>query len=194
MKENQKPKDMTSDWKKELPMKITLSRIFLVPIIVVCMGQQDFYWRLSATLLFICGSITDYYDGYFARKYQATSDMGKFMDPIADKILVTSVLIMLLARNSIDPYMVIITLVRDTLIGGIRSIAAKNQIVIDAKSAGKIKTALQMVAIPAIILGPIPNVSIWLHKIGYILLWISTILSLTSGIEYYISYRKSTRH
>jgi len=96
-------------------------------------------------------SVTDYFDGYFARKYQAVSNFGKFMDPIADKILVTSVLTMLLAMGKIDAWMVIIILARDNFIGGIRSVAAADQIVIDAKPAGKWKTAMQMVAIPIVI-------------------------------------------
>ena len=75
-------------------------------------------------------SITDYYDGYFARKYNAISNMGKFMDPVADKILVSSTLVMLLFLNRIDPYMVILILTRDTYIGGLRAIAAADQFVI----------------------------------------------------------------
>lgn len=145
-----------------------------------------------AAALFIVASISDYYDGYFARKYNSVSNMGKFMDPIADKILVTSILVMLIPTERIDPIMVVVILARDTFIGGIRSVAAADGVVIDAKPTGKWKTALQMIAIPAVIIG-----DIWLgvnfEKIGYGVLWISVVLSVTSGIQYYLGYLKSRK-
>lgn len=169
-----------------------MSRIFTVPIIVALLYPNELYYNLAAAALFILSSITDYYDGYFARKYNAISTMGKFMDPIADKILVTSVLVMLVPSFRIDPLMVIIILARDTFIGGIRSIAATDQIIIDAKPTGKWKTALQMVAIPAVMIDQ-TAFGIPFEKIGYWVLWISVILSVTSGFEYYWGYLKSKR-
>ncbi len=171
-------------------MWITMSRIFTVPVIVALLYPNELYYNLAAAVLFIISSISDYYDGYFARKYNAISTMGKFMDPIADKILVTSVLVMLIPSFRIDPLMVIIILARDTFIGGIRSIAATDQIIIDAKPTGKWKTALQMVAIPAVIIDQ-TVFGIPFEKIGYWVLWISVILSVTSGFEYYWGYLKS---
>jgi len=189
--------DSTSprDWRKKLPMWITLSRIALVLPILTLMNLETLTLRIAACLLFIIASITDYYDGYFARKYNAISNMGKFMDPVADKILVSAILIMLVVHKWIDPYMVVLIITRDTLIGGLRSVAAADQIVIDAKPAGKWKTALQMSAIPFLILGPDAwnNLStpLPLHHWAYFALWISTILSLTSGWEYYQGYLKA---
>jgi len=182
-----------SEWQKKLPMRITLSRIFAVPLVVAAMWPAELHWNIVAAILFILASITDYYDGYFARKYNAVSSMGKFMDPIADKILVTSVLAMLLSQGKVDVMMVILILARDNFIGGIRSVAAADQIIIDAKPAGKWKTAMQMVALPIVIIGQITPWLPYFDKIGYGILWVSVILSITSGIEYYLGYLKSRK-
>ena len=181
-----------NNWKKSLPMWITLSRIFIVPVIVVLMTPNHLAGNVAAAVLFMLASVTDYYDGYFARKYNAISNMGKFMDPIADKILVTSILVMLVPTNRIEPLMVIIILARDNFIGGLRSVAAADQIIIDAKPAGKWKTALQMVAIPAVIIDQ-RWLGIPFEKIGYWVLWISVVLAVTSGIEYYLGYVKAKK-
>lgn len=191
-----------AEWQKKFPMQITLSRMFLMPFIVACLYPDQLIWNVTAAVLFILASITDYFDGYYARKWNAVSNEGKFMDPIADKVLVTGVLVMLLAMHRIDVFMVILILVRDTYIGGIRSVAAADQIIIAAKPAGKWKTALQMSAIPAVmvdnfqewITNPVwAEYSRWIGKIGYGVLWISVILSITSGIEYYLGYQKEKR-
>ncbi|MEN0059052.1 MAG: CDP-diacylglycerol--glycerol-3-phosphate 3-phosphatidyltransferase, partial [Bdellovibrio sp.] len=144
---------VVTEFQKKLAMRITISRIFAVPIVVALMWPDTLLWNIAAAGGFMLASLTDYYDGYFARKYNAVSNFGKFMDPIADKILVTSVLAMLLAQGKIDVWMVIIILARDNFIGGIRSIAAADQVIIAAKPAGKWKTAMQMVAIPVVIIG-----------------------------------------
>ena len=180
------------NWKKQLPMWITMSRIFAAIPIIALLFPDRVILNVIAAVLFILASISDYYDGYFARKFNAISNMGKFMDPIADKILVTSVLVMMIPTKRIDPVMVTILLVRDTLIGGIRSVAAADQIIIAAKPAGKWKTALQMVAIPAVMIGDV----LWgipFDRIGYYVLWVSVVLSVTSGIEYTYEYLKSRK-
>jgi CDP-diacylglycerol--glycerol-3-phosphate 3-phosphatidyltransferase len=142
-------------------MMITISRMLFVPVIVGFLIPDQIWMNVTAALLFMAASVTDYFDGFYARKYNAVSNMGKFMDPIADKVLVTSILVMLSAAQKIDPLMVIVILARDTLIGGLRSVAAADGIVIDAKSAGKWKTALQMVAIPAVMIEDI----LWGHTL-----------------------------
>lgn len=186
------PQSIT-EWQKNLPTRITMSRVCAVPLIVGAMWPNTLQWNIVAALCFMLASVTDYFDGYYARKYHAVSNFGKFMDPIADKILVTSVLTMLLAMGKIDAWMVIIILARDNFIGGIRSVAAADQVVIDAKPAGKWKTAMQMVAIPIVIVSHgIPDL-VQLDKVGYGVLWISVILSITSGIEYYVGYMRSSK-
>lgn len=180
------------EWQKKLPMWITFSRMLMAPVIVALLFPNELWLNVSAAVLFMIASITDYWDGYFARKFKAVSNMGKFMDPIADKVLVTSILVFLIPSQKIDPIMVIIILARDTLIGGLRSVAAESQIIIDAKPAGKWKTALQMIAIPAVMIDQ-PVLGIHFEKIGYWTLWVSVVLSITSAIEYTLGYFKAKK-
>jgi len=202
-----KSKDM-QNWQKKLPMQLTMSRVYVVPVILLMMWPKTLIWNIAAAILFILSSITDYYDGHFARKFGAVSTMGKFMDPVTDKILVSSVLIALTALGKVDPYLVVILLARDTLIGGIRSIAATDQVVIAAKASGKWKTGLQMGAIPAVMIADFHLSSYccspidWSHWrsylhlvgwVGYILLWGSVILSLTSGYEYFQIFKSQSK-
>ena len=183
------------NWKKKLPNILTFSRIFLtIPIVAVLFSPQLEY-RFVAALLFVLASFTDYFDGYFARKYQVVSTAGKLMDPIGDKILVTSTLIMLVHLDKISPILVILLFSRDLLIGGIRAAAAADNVIISARSFGKWKTALQMACLPTLILSwdvfglPLTTISVW----G---LWLSVVLSTISGVQYTLSYgrilKKST--
>jgi CDP-diacylglycerol--glycerol-3-phosphate 3-phosphatidyltransferase len=116
--------------------------------------------------------------------------MGKFMDPIADKILVSSILIMLITKQRVDPYMVLVLLARDTFIGGIRAVAAAENIIIDARAAGKWKTALQMGAIPVLIYGHDLK-SLPAMQPAYWILWLTVVLSVISGVDYYQGYRRA---
>ncbi len=177
-------------WQKNLPMWLTLSRmIFAIPI-AVFMNSPELGTRIATAVLFIIASSTDYYDGYFARKWNAMTNWGKFMDPIADKILVTTILVMFIPAGKIATWMVIILVCRDLVIGGLRSIAAADGLVISAGQGGKWKTALQMIAIPAVMIGyelfDIPFVTI-----GNLMLWVSTVLSLTSAAQYFWLYEKA---
>ena len=113
--------------------------------------------------------------------------MGRFMDPIADKILVLGAIIMLLDMGRVDPIMVFLFLARDIFIGGLRSVAAANNIIISAKPFGKWKTAFQMLAIPLLLIYE-PVFAIPIADIGYYALWVSVGLSLISGAEYTIGY------
>jgi CDP-diacylglycerol--glycerol-3-phosphate 3-phosphatidyltransferase len=179
-------------WKKKLPMWLTWARIGLSPVIVVLLLFTEPTYGYLASALFILASITDWFDGYLARLYKAETTMGKFMDPIADKILVASVLIMLLPLGRVDPVMVLILLVRDILIGGIRSVAAADGVVIAAKNAGKWKTALQMIGIPAILIHT-PVFGFPVHGLGIALLWISVVFSLISGVQYTLLYFRAAK-
>lgn len=180
-------------------MQLTMSRVYVVPLIIVLLNQSRFFFAILAALLFIASSITDYFDGYFARKWKLVSNLGKFMDPVTDKILVLGVLIFLIYKGFVDPYVVILLTVRDTFIGGIRAVASADQIIIDAKSSGKWKAGLQMGAIPALILGKSYHGQYdsefftpffeWVGHIGYGLLWASSLLSVVSAIEYYNIYK-----
>lgn len=180
-------------WKKELPMWLTWSRMAVCPIFLFSISSHQPIWGWISAVLFMLASATDWLDGHFARRYNASSNMGKFMDPIADKVLVATVLIMLIPSHRVGPILVILLLTRDILIGGIRSIAAADQLIIDAKPAGKWKTGLQMVSIPALLLPTGALGGLPLEVIGLGLLWISVILSLVSGYQYVQMYRESRR-
>lgn len=180
-------------WQKSLPTLITFSRVVLMPFIIAAMLPQSSLWSFVAAFLFIIASLTDYFDGFYARKWNLVSNWGKFMDPIADKVLVTGILVMLLHQNRIDPFAVIILLSRDTFIGGIRSIAAADNVIIDAKQAGKWKTALQMICIPALMLEGEGGFFSIAAKVGFAALWVSVVLSLTSGWDYYRAYLAGTK-
>lgn len=177
-------------WKKKLPMMLTWARMAVCPLFIPLLSLRDPVWGWVASGIFIAASITDWFDGYYARKFNAISNLGKFMDPIADKILVATILILLLPTGRIDPTVVIVILARDILIGGIRSVAAADNVIIDAKATGKWKTALQMIAIPALLIHT-PLMGFPFAESGRILLWVSALLSLFSGYQYVQLYRRS---
>ena len=179
-------------WKKKLPMALTWGRMAVCPFFILLMIPSDPIWGWVASALFIIASITDWFDGYLARKYNVISNLGKFMDPIADKILVATVLILLLPSGRVDPIVVILVLARDILIGGIRSVAAADNVIIDAKPTGKWKTALQMGAIPALLINT-PLFGLPIAEIGRALLWVSAVLSLISGYQYIQLYNENRK-
>ncbi len=179
-------------WKKKLTIALTWGRMAVCPFFILLMIPSDPIWGWVASALFIIASITDWFDGYLARKYNVISNLGKFMDPIADKILVATVLILLLPSGRVDPIVVILVLARDILIGGIRSVAAADNVIIDAKPTGKWKTALQMGAIPALLINT-PLFGLPIAEIGRALLWVSAVLSLISGYQYIQLYNENRK-
>lgn len=179
-------------WKLKLPMWLTWARMAVCPLFVPLIWADKGAYNWIAAFLFIAASITDWADGYYARKFGAISNMGKFMDPIADKVLVATVLIMLVQQGKINALLVILLLNRDIIIGGIRSVAAADNVIIDAKAAGKWKTAMQMVAIPALLVGN-PLFGVPLYEIGGVLLWVSVILSIISGVQYVRIYLENSK-
>lgn len=168
---------------KKLPLILTVARILVTFPVAILLILNNSTANIVAVVLFVLASITDYYDGYFARKYDAVTNLGKFLDPVADKILVSSILIILLYQLKIDPWMVILFVTRDTLVGGIRAAASADGLVIPAQTTGKWKAALQMIAIPFMMLNEL-HPSIPHQKLGYGLLWFSVLLSLISGWDY----------
>ncbi len=174
---------------KQLPMIATYGRMVLaIPLIILIkLGSPWSIW--PAAILFILASLTDWLDGYWARKYNCESAMGKFMDPIADKILVLAALIMLLELGLLPSILVILLISRDIYIGGLRSVAAANQVIIAAKPFGKWKTGFQMIGIPCLLLSPEVDLKpLPLESLGLYALWFSLALSLISGVQYTWAY------
>ena len=175
--------------KLTFPDWLTVLRFVLTIPILALTYHKDMVMDSLALGLYIVAAITDYFDGYLARKWNQTSNFGKFFDPLADKFLVTSILVLLVHQGIIDPWLTIFLINRDLIVGGVRSLASSEGLVISAGSSGKIKTAVQMVSIPFVVMGhhwEMNNI----YYLGYGLLWVTTILSLTSAIDYIRSYLK----
>ncbi len=173
------------------PNKLTLLRILMIPLFVAALLIPAVPWRfLVAAILFAAASFTDLLDGYLARRDNLVTDFGKFMDPLADKLLVTSAIVCFLELGFTSALVVIIILSRDLLVTSLRLVAAGSGKVIAADIWGKFKTASQMVSIVVILLmqelsiqGIIPA-SVNVTAIGNILLYITAALTVLSGINY----------
>ncbi len=168
-------------------MIATLSRIAIAPVIMLILIQPGNWAHWLSASLFVLASLTDWLDGYWARKYHSQSVLGELMDPIADKILVLGPLLMLLSLGRVDALLVFLLLGRDIFIGGLRSAAAAENIIIAAGPLGKWKTALQMISLTALLIYQ-PVFSLPLAQIGYVGLWVSVIFSLASGAQYTWGY------
>lgn len=163
-----------------LPNKITMIRVILIPFFVFFM-LTDFvpYSNVIAVAIFIVASLTDTLDGYLARKYELVSNFGKFMDPLADKLLVCSALICLIELGQLPSWMVIIIVSREFIISGFRLIAAEQGIVIAASYWGKFKTTFQMIAVILMIV----NLPV-LHILTVACTWIALVLTVVSLVDY----------
>ncbi len=174
-------------WKRQLPNMITWSRIAAIPAVVISLLYDTPLAGILAATFFIAASISDFFDGYFARYFHVETLLGKFLDPIADKLLVTAALIMMIPSGKVSAILVLMLLSRDILINGLRAVAAGENFIIGAGWTGKWKTGAQMVAIPALMLGgKIGNFS--LLELGNVLLWISLGLSIISASQYLFAF------
>ena len=184
-----------------LANKLTVVRMIFVPIFLLCMSTDIIpYGTLIATIIFILASITDKLDGYIARSRNQVTNFGKFMDPLADKLLVTAALVTLTGINIIPAWISVIIIAREFAVSGLRSIAAAEGHVIAASNWGKIKTVFQMIAI--ILLLIVANVAStpWIADIILsntflinfftyvpdIVLYIALIITIISGIDYFV--------
>lgn len=169
-----------------LPNKLTLIRVFLIPFFVffLLLGHaldDNLALRIIADVIFVAASLTDMLDGKIARKYHLVTNFGKFMDPLADKLLVCSAMICLIETKQLFSWFVIIIIAREFIISGFRLIAAENGVVIAANIFGKIKTVTQMIMI--IIL--VANIqATWLIVIGEIFKWVALIMTILSLVIY----------
>ncbi|MCM3732096.1 CDP-diacylglycerol--glycerol-3-phosphate 3-phosphatidyltransferase [Fictibacillus nanhaiensis] len=182
-----------------LPNKITVSRIFLIPVfMIILLGGFDWgSWKMAgeelpvthfvAALIFIIASCTDWVDGYYARKYHLVTNLGKFLDPLADKLLVSAAFIALVELGAAPAWMIIIILSREFAVTGIRAVAAaEDGEVIAASQMGKIKTWIQIIAISALLLHNLPFA--WVgFPFATISLWLATFITLYSGWEYFVN-------
>lgn len=184
-----------------LPNKLTMMRIALVPLVVViylCLGDElvvlDSKSGLAlrdvlAFLVFVIASFTDMLDGMIARRHNLITSFGKFVDPIADKLLVNTVLIMMVYTHQANVIAVLLMIARDLVVDGLRMTAASQGEVVSAGIFGKLKTVLQMLAIGVLLLKNWPFAYLGL-PLDQILLWLATLASLYSGFVYFMKLKK----
>ena len=178
--------------KLKIPNILTIGRIVLVPIFIFTFYLPGFLGDLIPFIIFLLASFTDFLDGLLARLYKEESKLGELLDPIADKIIVATALVLLVMNNTINNYEVIaaiIILIREILISGLREFLAKVQVAMPVSSLAKFKTFIQMFAIATLLTGESGNKLINfgdynVHSIGIVLLWLSAFLTLYTGYDY----------
>ena len=172
-----------------LPNSITLTRIFLVPILVaVLLTKHDV---LVAVAIFLAASVTDLIDGYLARKRGQVTTLGILLDPVADKLLISSAFISLVQLGIVPAWMVVIIVGREFAVNGLRNVASSQGFAIDASELGKLKMVSQVAAITLLILGSqYPAFATF----GYIALWVVVLFALLSAIDYFRSFWAKIDH
>ena len=167
-----------------LPNKLTVGRVIAVPFFIVAYMMEYYAF---AFILFIAASLTDMLDGKIARKYNLVTNFGKIMDPLADKILVYSAFCLMVEDGTVPGWMLIVILAREFAIAGMRTVAASEGLVIAAAMSGKIKTVLQMIAVPLLLLTTAitqETIHYYFNIAAQIFLWASLIMTVYSGVEY----------
>ena len=166
-----------------LPNKLSALRIMLVPVIIALLFIGTFVGDLLALIVFIAAAITDRYDGYYARKYDMITALGKILDPLADKLLIYGVLIAFVQIGKITAWPVIIIIARGLAVTGLRVVAADQGSVIAASMWGKVKTTIQIITVIALIIDPyIINLPVFMTK-G--LVWTAVLITIYSGYTYF---------
>lgn len=176
-----------------LPNAISMMRIGVIPPLFALLFSPGPVMSLAIAILFIAAALTDLLDGYIARRYQIVTTMGKFLDPIADKLIVNTAMILLIPIGRIPAWIVAIIIIRDFAVDGIRNIASSEGMVIQASPLGKRKTLCQIFAVSALMIH-YPFIGADAHRIGMVILYIALILTVTSGFDYFFKfYRHSIR-
>ena len=169
-----------------LPNKLSIARVLCIPAIVVLLHFPSEGCRIAAAVLFILGCLTDFLDGRIARKRNLVTDFGKFIDPVADKLLVLTTLIMLIHLGMMPAWIVIVILCRELAVDGLRMVAVTKGQVIAAGPLGKWKTACQMVLISAML---VLNLSLAQSWPVAVLAGIVILLTIVSGVDYFVRNR-----
>ena len=175
-----------------LPNLLTLSRIAAIPLVVACFWLERDWAQWLSMMVFVAACVTDWFDGYFARRYHQISRFGRFLDPIADKLLVAAALVMLVNNGQLRGVHVLaalIILAREILVSGLREFLAELRVGVPVSQLAKWKTGTQMVAIAVLLLGD--AAPLFVQQIGLALIWIAAALTLVTGYDY---LRTGLRH
>ena len=175
-----------------LANKLTMSRIFLIPLFMLVLLISIPFGKYIAAGIFIIAASTDGLDGYIARKRKQITNLGKLMDPLADKLLISAALISLVEMGEIPAWIAVLIIGREFFVTGLRSIAAAEGIIIAASKLGKIKTVTQIVAISALLLDDV-LLNLISISFGKYLLYVAVFFTVWSGIDYYLNAKKTSR-
>ena len=170
-----------------LPNTITMLRVGIIPVLFFLLLDPGYAWSLVIALLFILAGLTDLIDGYVARKYHIVTNIGKFLDPIADKLIVNTAMILMIPIGRIPAWIVATIIIRDFIIDGLRTIATSEGVIIDASKLGKRKTLCQIFAVSALMIH-YPLFGANAHVVGMVILYIALWLTIHSGIDYIVMF------
>lgn len=177
-----------------LPNVLTCTRMAIIPVIVFLLAAPTTSTSINAAFcLFVLGSITDLLDGILARRHNLVTSLGKLLDPLADKLLTSAVLIMLIPLMKVPAWLVFLIIGRDIIITGLRAIAATQGLILNASRMGKNKMVSQTVAL-IFLLVCIPEVQHVLDSLGLFFLWVSLFLGYWSALDYFVHFYRELKH
>jgi len=173
-----------------LPNGLTIIRILAIPIILILLFSTGQLYQVITALLFLLAAVTDTLDGYLARRRGMVTTLGKFLDPLADKLLIVTALIALIPARGIPFWMVIVIVGREIAVTGLRGIAASQGTIISASALGKYKTVFEVASISFLILNG-DYLGISFHPVGMGLLWVALILAVFSAVDYFNKFLRA---
>ena len=171
------------------PNSLTMFRIAAVPLLIVLMLSPSRWCGFLAAFVFSVAAVTDYFDGYVARRFGLVSSLGKIMDPLADKLLVSSAFIMMIPHGRVPAWLICVIIGRELAFTGLRNVISEQGKDVFASNLGKWKTGFQIVAIIPLLLH-YEYFGIDFHAIGYVLLWAALVVTIWSGVDYFVRFRK----
>ncbi len=178
---------MSSEFKKKIPNYLTFMRILVIPFVIATFSFPGVLWAWVGCGLFVLASVTDWFDGYLARKFKSTSSLGRVLDPIADKLLVSATLLMMAAYDRLGYtgiFPAVIILCREVLVSGLREYLAGIQVGLPVTRLAKWKTGIQMTAIPMLMVADYSPWFCYFGEIGEVLIWIAALLTMITGYDY----------
>jgi CDP-diacylglycerol--glycerol-3-phosphate 3-phosphatidyltransferase len=179
-----------------LPNSISIFRVVMIPVFMVFLLGDIPGGDVVALVVFVVSSLSDFVDGYIARRWHQTTVLGAFLDPLADKLLVTAALVSLVELDMLSAWIAIVVIARELAVSGLRMVAAVENVVISASRWGKVKTFSQMFALAALIITPRLFKWEWTwggHHVTWYFVMLMLVLTVASGIEYFVRARQSLR-